>query len=402
MKKRFLILALFVLLAAGLVVLYSATQTSSLFASKQNFFYRQLIWTGIGLTAFFVAFSVPPRVISFFTPFLYLFILLALVTVLILPPSVTATHRWLSLGFFRFQPSELAKLGVILMLAHYFAHRDRHLDSLKEGLIPAAIALIPVGLILIEPDLGTSLTFIPIILAMLYWAGLRGMHIFLIMAPLGGLVAIYSHWVWLLYLVLIALVLFRSKADLIDNSIVFGLTIAAGIVAPFLWGGLKEYQKQRIFTFFNPEKDPLGAGYQIIQSRVAIGSGGLTGKGFLEGSQKNLSFLPEQHTDFIFSVVGEEFGLLGVLGLLMLYGWILMGFISIAQKTQNRFVSYMTIGITAMLLTQIVVNIGMTLGILPVVGLPLPLVSYGGSSLVTTLFAIGLIFSGQRRENQFF
>ncbi len=390
------------LLAFGLMVLFSATQTSVFFSIEQNFFNKQIIWSIIGFGAFFIAWSIPPRTHSFFTPFFYIFILLTLITVLILPPATPAAHRWLSLGFITVQPSETAKLAVIFMLALYLSHRTRPLENLKEAIVPAIIAFIPVSLILAEPDLGTSLAFIPIILAMFFWAGLRGLQILLLIAPIGALVSIYSTWIWLLYLVLILLLLVRLKADLIDNAIVFISTIILGIASPFLWGFLKDYQKQRLFTFFDPEKDPLGSGYQIIQSRVAIGSGGLFGKGYLEGSQKKLSFLPEQHTDFVFSVIGEELGLIGIVGFLTLYGWILIQFIRIAEKTQNRFASYAVLGITVMLLTQISINIGMTLGLLPVVGLPLPLVSYGGSSLVTTLFAMGFIFSAKYRENQFF
>ncbi len=401
MKSRPFV-ALLLTLLFGLIILYSASQANTMYSSKAGFFQRQMLWTFIGFCAFAVSYSTPMRVISFFTPFFYGFILITLVIILVLPPAVTSTHRWISLGFFKFQPAEFAKLATILMLAQYFSHRTRPIDSLKESFLPLLIAVIPMVLILIQPDLGSSLAFGPIVLALLYWGGLRLIHVILLLAPLGALSSIYSKWFIPLYTIIIIIILFRSKLDLIDNVIIISLTTAVSIAAPFLWDGLKDYQKQRIFTFFDPDKDPLGAGYQIIQSQVAIGSGGWTGKGYLEGSQKNLSFLPEQHTDFIFSVIGEEFGWIGIVCLLALYAWLLMEFITIAQKTGTRFASFVTLGVAILLMTHVIINIGMTLGSLPVVGIPLPLVSYGGSSLVMTLFSLGLAFSAERRENQFF
>lgn len=392
--------AVLILLLFGLMILFSATQTST--ETTTQIFYRQLIWVLVGFMAFVIGVSLSPRFLSFLTPFIYLSALLALVLVLILPTNATGTHRWLSLGFIRFQPSELAKLAVIFMLAHYFSHRTRPLERLRETLLPILISVVPIGLIVIEPDLGTALAFFPLVLVMLYWGGLDGYQILLLAAPIGALIAVYSWWLCAIYLVLLLIILVRVKADLIDSTLVFASSVLMSAIAPLLWMKLHDYQKQRIMTFLSPEKDPLGAGYQIIQSQVAIGSGGWFGKGYLEGSQKKLAFLPEQHTDFIFSVLGEELGLIGILFFLLLYGWILITFIKIAQETQNRYASYVVLGITVLLFTHVIVNVGMTLGVLPVVGLPLPLVSYGGSSLVITLFAIGLVFSIQRRRAQFF
>ena len=397
-----LLIQIFVLLVFGFTILYSATQISGSTEGMTHLFYRQLIWFGIGLITFLIAYSTSPRFFLFITPFLYFFSILALGLILILPPNTTGTHRWLNLGFVRFQPSELAKIATIFMLAHYFSLRTKSIENLRETIVPILIAIIPFGLILIEPDLGTALSLIPLVIAILFWGGLSSLQIILLLMPLGGLIAIYSVWLWLIFLFIVLVLLLRIKADFLDNILIFSTSIIFGIVSPYLWSHLRDYQRQRILTFLDPDKDPLGAGYQIIQSRVAIGSGGLTGKGLLEGTQKKLAFLPEQHTDFIFSVMGEEIGLIGIMIFFILYSWILIQFIEIAQKTSYRFSSYVVIGITVMLFTHILINVGMTLGVLPVVGLPLPLISYGGSSLVTTLFSIGVVFSVDKRKNLYF
>ncbi|OQY28297.1 MAG: rod shape-determining protein RodA [Candidatus Cloacimonetes bacterium 4572_55] len=390
-----LLISFILLIVGGLVILFSATQANS---GQYEIFSKQIIWTILGIFSFIAVYSLPSRTIAFFTPILYGTILLTLVGVLIFPASVGGTHRWLSMGDMRFQPSELAKLSVILMLSYFLSKRDRLLSRLSEAFYLSPIALIPMILIFFEPDLGTALIIIPPVLALFYWGGLTGLQIILIMVPAVAIVSVWHRWFLVIYLILIAGLLFLSKADLFDSLLIVGITALVGIFSPLLWTHLEDYQKQRIFTTLNPGEDPLGAGYQIIQSRVAIGSGGLFGKGYLHGSQKNLSFLPEQHTDFIFSVLSEEFGFMGAVIFFTLYTFLLIQFINIALKMRNRFASCAILGISVMLLTQVTINVCMTLGILPVVGLPLPLVSYGGSSLVATIFSIGLIFSFQRKE----
>jgi len=260
-------------------------------------------------------------------------------------------QRWLDIGIMRIQPSELMKIAVVLALARYFHGRDfyqsRRLTSL---IVPAVLLIIPMFLVIRQPDLGTSLMIVAGGAAVLFLAGLPA---------------------WL----------FISA----------GVAVAAAV--PIGWQFLRDYQKNRVLTFLNPESDPLGAGYQITQSKIALGSGGMTGKGFLQGTQSQLNFLPEMKTDFIFTVLAEEFGLLGALGLLSLYGIVLMYALLIGIGTRSQFGRLLVSGLSVTLFLYVLINVAMVMGLLPVVGVPLPMVSYGGSAMLTWLVAYGLILS---------
>ncbi|MBI3252088.1 MAG: rod shape-determining protein RodA [Candidatus Omnitrophica bacterium] len=310
---------------------------------------KQILWMGIGILLVFLILRVNTFRLRDWAWPLYFVSVFLLVAVLFTPPRLGA-RRWIDLGGFNFQPSELAKLSVILVLAHLFSHKRVESLSKRDRLMPFIIVGVPFLLILKEPDLGTAVILVPIFLAMLYGWG------------------------------------FRARALLIF--------LAIGVLAsPLLFFFLKDYQRTRLLVFMNPNLDPLGAGYTIIQSKIAIGSGGLLGRGFMGGTQTHLQFLPEKHTDFIFSVVAEEGGLAACLALLFLFGVIVKKGYALCGQTPDRFGSGLACGITTMIGFQAFINIGMTMGLLPVVGVPLPLVSYGGTSVITTMLAIGLLLN---------
>jgi rod shape determining protein RodA len=251
-------------------------------------------------------------------------------------------------------------------------------------------------LILIQPDLGSSLVFFAIFMAMLFWSGIPLGKIVLIVSPLISILCAF-HWIsWALFFFLLLVLVFVSRLSVGQGSFFVGVNLAVGMITPIMWNKLHDYQKMRIISFIDPGQDPRGAGYQIIQSKIAVGAGGLFGQGFLQGTQTKLNFLPEQHTDFIFSVLAEQFGFIGCLVTLILFAWIFYRGFAIAMKARNQFYSYAACGVTAVIVFQVIINIGMTVGLMPVTGLPLPFMSYGGSSLVFFWAVIGLLLAVNR------
>lgn len=313
--------------------------------------------------------------------------------------SALGAQRWINLGFMTIQPSEFAKLALIVTLARVLSLAPARSPQtlLKVGLHVG----IPALLIFRQPDLGTSLVFGAITLGMLIWAGLPAALLFALVSPIISLIInAWSGWLWTLYLIGLAWWLYRwLRLHWSLKTLAWGLNVAFAYAIPVVWGLLKPYQRQRLVVFMNPEGDPLGSGYHIIQSKVAIGSGGLTGKGYLEGTQTQLHFIPEQHTDFIFSVIGEELGFLGGVLVILLFLLLAWRGVAIAERVRDPFGSLIVIGIISMMLFHFFVNVGMTTGIMPVTGIPLPFISAGGTSLLTNCTAIGLLLSiGIRRR----
>lgn len=339
----FLLISLFILIVFGFFILYSASnQQFSMVA-------QEVIHIGLATLLMLFLAQLPPYVYERWTPWLYSITTVLLVAVLIIGRIDKGAQRWLNLGLFRFQPSEIMKLALPMMLAWYFAQRDLP-PKFKDLGIAALIILIPALLTLKEPDLGTAIILLTGGACILLFAGIS----------------------------------FRFLASL------FLFMIAT---VPFLWHFMHDYQKERILTFMNPERDPLGAGYHIIQSKIAIGSGGFFGKGWLQGTQSHLHFLPEHATDFIFAVLGEEFGLFGSLILIIIYLIIIARCFYIANQAQDTYTRLLAASITLVFFLSVFVNIGMVCGLLPVVGLPLPLISYGGSSMLTAMAGFGLLMS---------
>ncbi len=375
------------LLSIGLMAVYSATS----FANAENYFFnRQLIFAVAGLILMFIFPFIPFRMLERLAYPFYILSVLLLILVYFVGTKGFGAERWLAIGPIKLQPSELAKIATVLAIGRYSADREVNVNRLRHFFGVVILALIPFILIIRQPDLGTSLVFLAILIPLLFWAGLRWFPLFLIISPAVTVLTSFNIWYLLAWLILIAAILFFSRQRLLVMLGVLLLHGAIGAATPSLWNQLHPYQKNRILTFLNPEHDPRGAGYQIIQSQVAIGSGGVWGKGFLNGTQTHLKFLPAQHTDFIFSVLAEEWGFTGVMTVLLLFLLLILYLISLAATVKSKFSGMVLFGIAAILFFHVFVNIGMTVGIAPVTGLPLPFISYGRSFLLTMMLTIGI------------
>ncbi len=358
---------------------------------ERTYFERQLLWLAIAVFVFAGVIHLPLRLLDFSAYLLYGLSIVLLVLVLLVGTPRMGASRWFSFGPINFAPSDFAKLALVLALSRFFAYTKLPPVSKRRLAFSAMLTIIPVALIIKQPDMGTALVFFIILFALWFWSGLSPVYLVLILSPLVSLVAA-SHWLaWAVYFAVLLVFLFLFRPGFLFGVVMVVANLAFGMITPFVWNRLADYQKLRILTFLDPGLDPRGAGYQIIQSKIAIGSGGIWGKGLLHGSQTRLDFLPERHTDFVFSVLGEEFGLWGSLLVLLLLAFIFYRAIRIAARCRSRFASNLVIGATAILLFQFFVNIGMTLGFMPVTGLALPFVSYGGTSLVLSWSLIGLI-----------
>jgi rod shape determining protein RodA len=390
------------MLIMGFLALYSTSASIPQSSGGLNYFQSQLIWFFMGLIALVVALFIPPRIYADYSYGIYGLTLILLLAVLLINGGGNGARRWLNLGFMHFQPSELAKISVLLAVANYLGNSNVDLNKFKNFFVVTTVFFLPVFLLILkQPDLGTALVFLVLILPVFYWAGLRGGNIFLYLAPLFVLMASFNFYFFLIAMLIIVAYLYFSKRSLRTGAAVFLINIFVGLITPVLWNNLREYQQQRIKIFLTPEADPLGAGYQIIQSKVAIGSGGFFGKGFLNGTQTQLRFLPEQHTDFIFAVVGEEFGFLGVVIGLLLFTIFLINAVKIANMQRSKFNGIVAIGIATLIGFHMMVNIGMTIGLLPVTGLPLPFISYGGSAMVINLSMVGLLLNFYRHRYEY-
>jgi rod shape determining protein RodA len=392
------------LLMIGFFAIFSSTYQLQLKegAEPLQFVIKQFIALLVALVgmAFFCYFDY--RHLRRAAPVLYALVLLLLVAVLFSGAGASGAQRWFQLGLFTFQPSELAKLVLIITLA-VFLGRDRRPLSAWEVLSLLALVGLPFLLIFKQPDLGTALVFFAILIGMLTAAESPPLLLIMLVTPVLSLLVRPLFFLWLFYLCSLALALFLTRARTIDWLAVLGLNFGVGAAFPVLWGMLKPYQRLRISSFLNPAADPLGAGYHTIQSKIAIGSGGLIGKGFLHGSQTQLQFIPEQFSDFIFSVIGEEFGLLGSLFVLGLFGLVVWRGLAIAVAARDNLGRLLAYGIVTMLVFHLGANVGMALGILPVVGIPLPFLSYGGSSLFMNLAAVGILQNiSMRRQKLLF
>lgn len=377
----------------GLATLYSAGQTD-VPTEIARIWQKQLGWIALALVAGVVVFRVSPRLLEWVTPFVYgLAVVLLLLTLVVGTGAGTAagTRSWLAIGGTRIgQPAELAKLATIMMLARHLGGRRRPPQSLVELLPACVIVGVPVILVGLQPDLGSAIVFLGILFVVLFWVGVPPWFLLLLASPVISLMLAFSTWSWGIWIVAITLVLLWARPYVVEGLVVWLGNVLMGTIALELWRGLAPYQQNRLLSFLNPEIDPRATGWNIIQSKVAIGSGGLLGKGFLEGTQKALAFLPAQHTDFIFSVLGEELGFLGVLVTLVLFAALLTHLMRIAREATDPFSSVLVFGISGLFFTHVVENVGMTIGLMPITGIPLPFFSYGGSFLLVSFVAIAM------------
>jgi len=339
----------------GSLTLFSAV-TAETPEPQKYLFYKQLIWFSGALFAMIASFAFNYKILDRWAQPIYIAFILMLIAVLFFGRSAGGSRRWLILGPVSIQPSELVKIGVIIILARYDSKDAKTRGfTLRELFRPFLLVLIPFILIVKQPDLGTA------------------MMIVLIACSVTVFVKIER----------------RSFIYLLSGC---------GVIVPMVWFFLKAYQKRRILVFLDPDRDPLGAGYHIIQSKIAIGSGMISGKGFLKGTQNALSFLPEEHTDFIFSVLAEEWGFIGSIIVVLLFLLLIFWGLNIAQGCREPFGTILSVGVTSMIFWQVFINIGMTMGLMPVVGVPLPFVSYGGSSVLTIAIGIGLLMNVSMRR----
>jgi rod shape determining protein RodA len=369
--------------------------------SSSTYWLRQLIMVGVSLIPLFALARWNYEGWLRWHWVTYALTILALLAVMVVGTSGGGAERWISIAGVDVQPSEFAKIAVILTLAAVLHHWP--IKYFSQLWVSFLVIAPPWILIFLQPNLGTALVFVVILLAMLYWSGAKASWILLIVSPAIGAVLYGLHtrpgmeglvWIWLLWTAAMSgLAAWRLPWRRV-GALTFGvLNLLSGQLGQLAWHLLKPYQQKRLLIFMDPSQDPLGSGYHLIQSRIAIGAGGLWGKGLLQGTQTQLDFIPEQHTDFVFSVVGEELGFIGTMVVLGLLWFLCLRLILIAQNAKDNFGSLIAIGVFAMILFQSVVNIGMTIGLAPITGLPLPFLSYGRSSLLTNFIAIGLVES---------
>lgn len=351
----YLILITLLLIGIGTINIYSSTHQAET-ASGTPVYLKQIYWAAIGLVFMVIVVVFDYHLLLSLAYPLYGFSVTLLLGVLLFGRTISGSQRWITVASFSFQPSELMKIALILTLAKYFFLNERtEKYALRDLVVPLAIIALPALLVMRQPDLGTAMLILLLSFSIILFLGVEWK---LLAFSLGGLLVAF----------------------------------------PFLWTFLKDYQKKRLLIFIQPESDPLGAGYHILQSKIAVGSGSFFGKGFMKGTQGQLRFLPEQHTDFAFSVLAEEWGFVGSFILVTLYLILLLWALNIARQAKDRFGLILAFGVTALFFWQSVINIGMVLGVVPVVGVPLPFISYGGSSILASLIGVGLLLNIHMRR----
>lgn len=368
---------------------------------SKSVFWRQMVWIALGWAALLTAARLPLNVLEESAPLIFLTTVVVLALVLVAAPEVAGSRRWFALGPVRIQPSEPAKIALILMLARLLGRSAPGEQRLLPLAGSALLMMLPLALVLKEPDLGTSLVFAAIWLGIVFWYGLSWVVLLCAASPLlSAGFSFYSErilvgqpWPWALYLLVLLAALTVARFRLLESILLLLANIASGIGTSVFWSGLKTYQQARILSFFQPEQFQQGAGYQAIQSKIAIGSGGVFGTQYLQGTQKGLAFLPARETDFIFSVVGEELGLVGATALLAIFLTLILKGVTVATKARKPFNSLLAIGVVTYFTFHVVVNISITTGLMPVTGLPLPFMSYGGSNFVVSSILLGLLIN---------
>ena len=353
-------------------------------------FIKQLIWFGIGCVVFLLSQWLR---IQFFQEYAYHLyaILLILIWITYFMPAIGGSHRWVSLGYISFQPSEIGKIFLVFVIARILSEQENKMNEVKLLLLILLMVVVPSQMVFKQPDFGTAIVYGFIALPMLYWSGIRSFYLFLVIAPMISIIFAFNLILFSLWMGILVLVIYFNQPKIIIGTFQFMVNIGCGVLSPLIWNNiLYHHQKERILTLLNPLRDPHGTGYQIIQSIIAIGSGGMWGKGIGEGTQTQLRYLPVRDTDFIISVIGEELGLFGITIILIAFSVMLYWIIVYAGIISNRFSSLTLIGFASILFIHLAVNMGMTVGLLPVTGLPAPFLSYGGSFLLSSMFILAL------------
>ena len=378
----------------GIAIVYSAGQTDIRTAAGSAW-RAQLVWFLLGIGGAYAISRASVRMLEWMAVPLYVFTILLLVFLVFFGAgagTAASTKSWLVVGGFRLgQPAEVAKLTVVLMLGKVLAGSREPPKTLMDLWRPALIVGMPWLLIMAQPDLGSGIVFIGIFFAMLFWSGISWRLLLLIASPVVSLILTMNTQMWGAWFLLMLALVIWYKPYLWEGVFLVAANVVMGVVAPLLWEGLKPYQQARLRTFLDPQIDARGSGYHVLQSQTAIGSGGWFGEGYLQGSQKRLGFLPEQHTDFIFAVLGEELGFLGVTVALALFLILILRIVRIAERANDSFSSLVAFGLLASWFVHVLVNVGMTLNLMPITGIPLPFFSYGGSFMLASWLAIGVL-----------
>ncbi|MCL1957352.1 MAG: rod shape-determining protein RodA [Fibromonadales bacterium] len=385
--------SLFALIGIGIALVYSATSNTDLIWYKTDWF-KQVIHFAVGSLIAVVIVFMPATFWKNIAWIAYFFAIIALVFVAGSGHISKGAGRWIDIAGFRFQPSEFSKIAYLLASSLWLSKNRISIEQPKTLIVPGLLFIVPFLLVLKQPNLSTALVFTAMTIVQFYWAGFRMVDLFLLISPIASVIfSAVSPLYWNLLIISVFFVSIKFKFPLWIIIFVMALDIGSGYASQMAWNSMKDHQRSRILTFVDPMRDPKGEGYQVIQSQVAIGSGGMFGKGYGEGSQVNLSFLPEEHTDFIFSVLGEQFGFVGTFVVLVLFFILLWRGIMICRLHENRFVNLVVAGACTILFFHTVVNVAMTIGWMPVTGLPLPFLSYGGSFVLTCMILVGLMLN---------
>ena len=376
------------LITFGLITLYSISSEP---LSINSSFMRQIIFIIFSLIIFFILSRIDIKTIHDNSTLIYIFSFLLCFIPFFLP-AVENTYRWIDLGFFYIQPGEYLKCATIILIAKYLSNHQLEVKESYIVIIPILIAFLSSFLVLNQPDLGTAVIIFAPVLPMMLWAGVNGFTLFLLVAPLITIIAASNNMIFNIWGVLMFIIFLSFQGNFLKKIMIYFINIFAGLLFPFFWNDfLNGYQRQRFVDFLNPDLDPMGSSYHIIQSITAIGSGGLFGKGWGQGSQTQLKFLPVQESDFILSVIAEEFGFFGIAILMLLFFMLIKTLLDIAFRLSDYFSSLVIVGLTSILFSHIFINSAMTIGLMPVKGLPTPFVSAGGSFMLLCFIILSLV-----------
>lgn len=383
-----------ILVLIGLLSVYSATSSYA-----ESFFYKQMISAGVGFIAMIAVIFIPYRTLKFYAYWIYSASIILLILVLAIGIKVHGTRGWIPLGTLTLQPAEFAKLGLILGLSKFLSRKGRDVRSLQ-NLGKTFLFLLPgFLLVMLQPDVGSASVLAAIYLGILFWTGFDAFILYVLaVIPFVLIASLADTTIFYVLAFVTAAAAFLFKRNVIITLAVGAIIFISGLTAPVVYNNLAPHQKSRIDTFLDPGSDPRGSGYNVIQSKLAVGSGGVTGKGFKQGTLTQLRYIPEQWTDFIYSVPTEEFGFIGGSLIIVLFIVLILRAVKIASENEKSFYSVMSFGIAIVLLYHIIINIGMVIGLMPVMGIPLPFLSYGGTSMVFNLTLIGLLLNAHRNQ----
>jgi len=386
-----IIVPILLLIFIGLLILKSTSENVLLVDFLKSSFYKQSLWLFIGIVMFVVVQYM--RLQYFYDSSYLLYILLfILLFSTFFSPKINGAQSWIKFGPISFQPSEFGKIIYIMCIARFFVDFQPKNKITFLFIVMLIVSIIPALMVLRQPDLGTAIIYLSVIIPMLFWSGFSRKLIFFLISPLISLLAVYNLNVFFCWMFLYLLLLLYFRSNLSSSIINFLINVSSGLLSQYAWINiLKEHQRNRIITFLDPFSDPLDTGYQVIQSIISIGSGGFWGRGWGEGSQTHLNFLPVKDTDFIVSVIGEELGFITIFLILSCLAWFIYWCIDFAARIENRYGSLLVLGLSSVIFMHIVINMGMVSGLLPVTGLPVPFISYGGSFFVSCSIIVGLI-----------